>query len=105
MAGGMAPSPWITGAVAFVLGIGSDDHAAEVGLGCGGYVGGGRRGLPRPDHLSFRAKASWSALHTLSLAAGAALAYGIHAFTQRPLVGGLLWMRISNTVFSPPRFG
>ena len=35
----------------------------------------------------------------LGLATGGALAYGIHAFTQKPLLGGLLWMRISNTVF------
>ena len=25
--------------------------------------------------------------------------YGIHAFAQRPLIGGVLWMRISNAVF------
>ncbi len=47
----------------------------------------------------FSRKTGWSALHALSLAAGGALDYGIHAFTARPLVGGLLWMRISNTVF------
>jgi hypothetical protein len=44
-------------------------------------------------------QAGWSPLHTLSLAAGGAMAYGVHAFTGKPLVGGLLGMRISNTVF------
>jgi hypothetical protein len=47
----------------------------------------------------FSRQTGWSALHVLILAAGGALVYGIHAFTARPLVGGLLWMRISNTVF------
>ena len=35
----------------------------------------------------------------MSLAAGGALGYGVHAITVRPLVGGLVGMRISNTVF------
>jgi hypothetical protein len=44
-------------------------------------------------------QSGWSALHTLSLAAGGALCYDIHAlFVQRPLVGGVLWMRISTAV-------
>jgi hypothetical protein len=47
----------------------------------------------------FSRRTGWSARHTLSLAAGGALVYGIHAYTARPLVGGLLWMRISTTVF------
>ena len=41
----------------------------------------------------------WGRLHVLSLAAGGALAYGIHAFTAKPLIGGVLGMRISNAVF------
>jgi hypothetical protein len=95
---GMVPSPWITGAAAFVLGMGvlyappQWGWAAVVAL------------------LAFDAaflflltffsrRTAWSMRHALSLAAGGALAYGMHAFTQKPLIGGVLWMRISNTVF------
>ncbi|MGC1362558.1 MAG: hypothetical protein WA419_09460 [Silvibacterium sp.] len=98
VAGGMAPSPWITGAVAFVLGMGVMNTPPKWGWAAVAT-------LVAVDAVFlvlitfFSRQARWSALHTLSLAAGAALAYGIHAFTQRPLVGGLLWMRISNTVF------
>jgi hypothetical protein len=31
--------------------------------------------------------------------------YGIHAFTGKQLIGGLLWMRISNTFSSLPQVG
>ena len=103
MAGGMAPSPWITspwitGAVAFVLGMGVMYTPLKWGWAAVGAL------------LAFDAvflilvtffsrQTGWSALHVLSLAAGGALDYGIHAFTQRGLIGGLLWMRIGNTVF------
>jgi hypothetical protein len=46
----------------------------------------------------FSRQTGWSALHVLSLAAGGALVYGIFAFTGKPLVGGLLGMRIGTTV-------
>jgi hypothetical protein len=97
MAGSRVPSPWITGAVAFVLGMGVMFTPPMFGWAAVGAI------------LTFDAvflvlvtffsrQTGWSALHTLSLAAGGALVYGIHAFTARPLVGGLLWMRISNAV-------
>ena len=98
MAGGMAPSPWITGAVAFVLGMGVMNTPPKWGWAAVGA-------LLAIDAVFlflvtlFSRQTGWSALHALSLAAGGALVYGIHAFTARPLVGGLLWMRISNTVF------
>lgn len=98
MAGGMVPSQWITGAVAFVLGMGVMNTPPKWGWAAVGA-------LLAVDAVFlllvtfFSRRTGWSALHVLSLAAGGALAYGIHAFTQRPLVGGLLGMRISNTVF------
>jgi len=112
VAGGSMPSPWITGAVAFVLGIGVLS-APVIGsvLGMGvlhiplkwGWAAVGAMLAIDAVFLVlvafFSRKTGWSALHTLSLAAGGALAYGIHAFIARPLVGGVLWMRISNTVF------
>jgi len=96
MAGGMAPSPWITGAVAFVLGMGVMNTPPKWGwAGVGAFLTIDAVFLVLVT--LFSRQRGWSALHTLSLAAGGALVYGIHAFTARPLVGGLLWMRISNT--------
>jgi hypothetical protein len=91
-------SPWITGAIAFVLGMGVMYTPPKWGWAavCA---------LLAIDAVFLvlltwvSRQTGWSALHTLSLAAGGALAYGIHAFTGRLLIGGLLWMRISNTVF------
>jgi hypothetical protein len=98
MASGMVPSPWTTGAVAFVLGMGILNTPPKWGWAAVGA-------LLAIDVVFlvlvafFSRQTVWSTLHVLSLAAGGALGYGIHALTQRPLVGGLLWMRISNTVF------
>jgi len=95
---GMVPSPWIAGAVAFVLGMGILYTPPKWG-----WVAVGA--LLATDAVFlvlvavFSGRAGWNALHVLSLAAGGALAYGVHAFTQSPLVGGLLGMRISNAVF------
>lgn len=94
----MVPSPRITGAVAFVLGMGVLYAPAKWGWGAVGAV-------LALDMLFlfllafFSQRIEWTSLHTLSLAAGGALAYGVHAFTQRPLIGGVLAMRISNAVF------
>ena len=98
LANGRAPSPWIPGAVTFVLGMGVMNTPPKWGWAAVGA-------LLVIDVVFlvlvtlFSRQTGWSALHTLSPAAGGALVYGIHAYTARPLVGGLLWMRISNTVF------
>lgn len=97
-AGGMMPSPWMTGAVAFVLGIGVLKTPPQWGWAAVGA-------LLAIDAVFlvlvtyFSRQTGWSALHTLSLAAGGALAYGILACTRKPLVGGVLGMRIGNAVF------
>jgi hypothetical protein len=98
IAGGSVPSPWITGAMAFVLGMGVLNVPPKWGWAAVGA-------MLAIDAVFlvlvtfFSRKTGWSALHVLSLTAGGALVYGIRAYTARPLVGGLLWMRISNTVF------
>jgi hypothetical protein len=98
MVDGMVPSPWLTGAVAFVLGMGILNTPPKWGwTAVGALLAIDAVCLVLVTFLSRRT--GWSALHTLSLAAGGALDYGTLAFTRRPLVGGLLWMRISNTVF------
>ncbi|MGA2651852.1 MAG: hypothetical protein ABSA58_01685 [Acetobacteraceae bacterium] len=98
MAGGRVPSPWITGAVAFVLGTGAMHTQPKWGWAAvGAMLAIDAFFLALVAWVS--QQAGWSALHTLSLAAGGALVYGIRAYTAKPLVGGLLWMRISTTVF------
>lgn len=42
---------------------------------------------------------SWTLLHTLSLGAGGAVAYGIHAFLQKPFGGGVVLARVGNAIF------
>lgn len=95
---GKVPNLWITGAIAFVLGMGVMNTAPKWS-----WAGVGAMLVFDAVFLVlvtlFSRRTGWSALHVLSLAAGGALVYGIHAFTARPLVGGLLAMRISNTVF------
>ena len=94
---GMVPSPWMTGAAAFALGAGVLYTPPKWGWAAAGA-------LLALDAVFlvlvglFSRRAGWSKLHALSLASGGALADGIHAFTQKPLIGGLLSMRISNTV-------
>ena len=98
IAGGKVPTPWITGAIAFGLGMGV--------LTAPPIWGWAAVGASLAFDLVFLVlvrffsrQTGWSAMHVLSLAAGGALAYGIHAFTAKPLIGGVLWMRISNMVF------
>jgi hypothetical protein len=99
MASGMVPSPWITGAVAFALGMGVMNTPPKWGWAAvGALLVIDTVFLVLVTHFS--RQTGWSALHVLSLAAGGALSYGIHALlNQRPLVGGLLWMHISNMGF------
>ena len=101
--GGRVPSPWITspwitGAVVFLLGMGILHVPPKWGWAAvGALLAIDAVFLVLVAFLSRHT--GWSALHTLSLAAGGALDYGIRAFTAKPLVGGLLWMRIGNAVF------
>ncbi len=109
---GSAPSPWIMGAIAFVLGMGvltAPLIGSVVGMGLlkattdwGWPAAGAMLAFDLVFLILvtfFSRRSGWSALHTLSLAAGGALDYGIHAFTAKPLAGGVRWMRISHVVF------
>jgi hypothetical protein len=98
LAGGTVPSPWLTGAVAFLLGIGVMYTPPRWGWAAVGAM----LALDVAFLLLiafFSQRTGWNPLHVLSLAAGGALDYGLHAFTQKPLIGNVLGMRISNTVF------
>jgi hypothetical protein len=91
-------SPWITGLVTLVLGMGVMYTPPQWGwVAVGALLAIDAVFLVLVTWVS--RKTGWSRLQTLSLAAGGALAYGVHAFTGKPLVGGLLGMRISNAVF------
>lgn len=94
---GGTPALWIPGAAAFVLGTGLLHTPPKWGwVAVGAMVATDAVFLIVVAYLS--RQTGWSTLHVLSVAAGGALAYGFRAFTAKPLVGGLLWMRISNTV-------
>ena len=98
IAEGRVPNPWITAAFAFVLGLGILYTPPTWGW----VAAGALLALDAVFLLLlsfFSRRLAWTTLHTLSLAAGGALSYGTHAFTATPLIGGLLWMRVSNAVF------
>ena len=48
---------------------------------------------------AFSSRRSWTLLHTLSLGAGGAVAYGLHAFLERAFGGGLVLARVGNVIF------
>jgi hypothetical protein len=98
--GGEVPSAWGTGAVALVLGFGVlvtppmlNWVAVGIMLGIDLMFLAALNGLEQ--------RAGWTALHTLSLGAGGAWAYGLHAFLAPPLFGGHpVWLfRVGNAVF------
>jgi hypothetical protein len=96
---GAVPAPWLTGAIALIFGVavliippkwnwGAVAAMAALDLLFLGMI------------AVFSRRASWSPLHTFSLAAGGALAYGLHAFFETPAVGGSgAIARIGNTIF------
>ena len=96
---GTVPAPWLAGAIALIFGVfvlvvppkwnwGAFAAMAALDLLFLGIVS------------VFSRRASWSPLHTFSLAAGGALAYGLHAFFETPAVGGSgAIARVGNTIF------
>jgi len=96
---GAVPAPWLAGAIALVLGVlvlifpvkwnwGAVAAMATLDLLFLGII------------AVFSKRASWSPRHTFSLAAGGALAYGLHAFFGTPAIGGTgAIVHIGNTIF------
>lgn len=96
---GPAPIPWFTGAVAFLLGAAvlmmSHDHSWEAAAL-----------IIAVDTVFFiivsslSRRGQWTALHTLSLAAGGVFALGLHALIAHPPLGeeGLL-VRLASLLF------
>ncbi len=96
---GWIPSAWLTGALA--LAFGSTALFVPMGWGWGAVAS-----LLALDLtmlilvLLFSRRSGWGLKHQLALAAGAALAYGWHAFLQTPAVGGMgPSVRVGNAIF------
>lgn len=98
---GSVPNPWLTGLLALVLASGvllvqKDWNwwaaAAVFALDAIALI-----------LIAFLSRSSaWTPLHKLALAAGAALAYGWHSFTQPPLIENtsVIVARVGNAVFT-----
>ena len=96
---GSAPSPWIAGAVALLFGSAALFVPQSWGWGAAAEL----LGLDLVMFLAVLAwsrRAGWGIRHQLALGAGAALAYGWHAFLQHPAVGVLdPSVRVGNAIF------
>jgi len=106
---GPAPSPWLTGLAAFLLGF-AIFLAPAITVILVAMRGGARAHMNFFDAFNanlgwaavawilcadlvfllllraFSRRSSWTALHTFSIGAAGALVYGVHAFTQLPVV-------------------
>jgi len=96
---GRVPSPWLTGAAALLLGL--VVFLAFPIWGWGSVTVMLTADLVFLIFLWMLARRSgWTPLHTLSLAAGGAIFYGLHAFTGKVLVPCPHWiMRTGNAIF------
>jgi hypothetical protein len=83
---GFVPSPWLTGAGTFLLGLMIMKMPPTFNWGAvAAMLLIDAVFLISIGQLSRRAQ--WTALHTLSIGAGGAIAYGVNAFFQPPVVG------------------
>jgi len=96
---GTAPSPWLVGSVALLFGSG----ALFVPMGWGWGAVAALLGLDALMLLMvtvWSRKDAWGLKHQLALGAGAAFAYGWHAFLQHPAVGNVdPAVRVGNAIF------
>jgi hypothetical protein len=96
---GWAPSPWIAGAVAFVLGAAFLFTPPQLNWGAFAWIVAIDLFFLVALGVVSRRRA-WTPLHTLSLAAGAAVFYGVHAFTGKPVIPSPEWVtRSGNAIF------
>jgi hypothetical protein len=102
--GGAVPNAWVSGAMALVFGWGVVSTPPKWGWGAvGTMLAIDAIFLGLVWVLSRRA--GWGPLHKLSLAAGGGVAYGAHAFLQKPVIVGAVWARIGNAVFLAAAIG
>ncbi len=95
---GAVPSPWVTGVATLVL-------AALLQLVPMRWGWGAVAAMLAVDAcfllmvFVLSSRRSWTLLHTFSLGAGGAVAYGLHAFRQMPFGGGPVLARVGNAIF------
>jgi hypothetical protein len=96
---GSMPSPWVFALLALLLGLAVMQTTPRLGWWAVAI-------LLVVDAIFlqlaglFSQRNGWTPMHTFSFAAGGAVAYGLHAFLQKPLIpGSLLMARVSNAVF------
>ena len=95
---GEVPSPWLTGIVALVLAMLLLQVSIQWAWGAvGSMVAIDAAILLMTYRLSRRT--GWTLLHTFNLGAGGAIAYGLHAFLQKPFQGGAVQARVGNAIF------
>jgi len=95
---GNVPSPWLTGVVTFVLAL----LLLQVPIRWAWSAIFAILTLDVAFLLMAYAlskRSVWTPLHTLSLGAGGAVAYGLHAFLQKPFEGGAVQARVGNAIF------
>jgi hypothetical protein len=93
------PNAWITGGIALVLGMGVLVTPPMWGWGAVCALLGIDLCFLGLVWVRSR-REGWGALHTLSLGAGGALAYGLHAFIETPVAGGAgALARLGNVIF------
>lgn len=98
-AGSKAPSPWIAGAVALLFGSAALLIPPAWGWGAAAELFA-LDVVMLLTVLAWSRRGGWRLTHELALAAGAAFAYGWHAFLQHPAVGKLdPSVRIGNAIF------
>jgi len=95
---GAVPSPWVTGAAALVLAMLFQFIPMRWGWrAVAAMLAVDVVFLLMVFVLSRRT--GWTLLHTLSLGAGGAVAYGLHAFRQTAFGGGVVLARVGNVIF------
>jgi hypothetical protein len=95
---GAVPSPWLTGAATLALGLLFEFVPMRWGWGAvGAMLAVDAVFLLMAFVLSRRT--GWTLLHTFSLGAGGAIAYGLHAFRQQAFGGGIVLSRVGNVIF------
>jgi hypothetical protein len=95
---GAVPSPWLTGVATLGLAMLFQFIPMRWGWGAVGAMLAVDAVFLLMVYVLSR-RAGWTLLHTLSLGAGGAVAYGLHAFRQTPFGGGPALARVGNVIF------
>jgi hypothetical protein len=96
---GPGPSAWMVGAVALLFGSAALFVPKEWGWAAVAELLG-LDVVMLLAVLAWSRRGGWGLKHQLALGAGAALAYGWHAFLQHPAVGGTdVSVRVGNAIF------